>query len=137
MMKTFWKVWMYSWHYTHGYARTQRLGKPLYMHRLIMCAESVQEVDHEDGNTLNNVKSNLRLCNHQQNLANIKRKGGNESKGVSLMSNGKWKAYIGLNYKQIHLGVFDTKQSAKNAYNKAAIKLFGEFARTNKMLEVV
>jgi hypothetical protein len=52
-------------------------------------------------------------------------------KGVNLYRNGKWRATIG----QRHLGYFDTAQEAADAYDRAAVEHFGEFALTNKELE--
>lgn len=45
----------------------------------------------------------------------------------------RWKAYIKINKKQIHLGYFSTPEEAAVAYNNAAIKYFGEFANQNKL----
>ena len=47
------------------------------------------------------------------------------------MNNGKYRAYIFQNYKQIHLGVYDTLEEASAARDRASILLYGEFANIN------
>lgn len=56
-------------------------------------------------------------------------------KGVSR-DRGRWRAYIRVNYKQIHLGNFRTKEEAARRYNEAALKYFGEFAELNEIPNV-
>lgn len=63
-------------------------------------------------------------------MSNISRRRNNTSgyKGVSLEGT-RFKAKICKNYKQIHIGTFDTKEEAHAAYCTAARELHGEFAR--------
>ena len=91
-------------------------------------------VDHKDRNYLNNQKFNLRPCTYQQNCFNkapYKFVKSSKYKGVSKVGLGRWRAYIKINKKQIFLGVFPTSVEAALAYNKAATKLFKEFACLN------
>ena len=90
--------------------------------------------DHIDGDVLNNRKSNLRECSKKQNNRNVTMHSGNRCgyKGVVLW-NKKYRARITVNYKLINLGGFDTPEEAAKAYNEAAIKYFGEFAKLNKI----
>lgn len=104
------------------------------MHRIIMKAQKGQEVDHIDGNPLNNQRSNLRLCSKAQNRANRKLNANNKSgyKGVSWhIPTQKWLAHIKHNYKTYHLGLFLNKHEAAAVYNKYAIKFHGLYARLN------
>lgn len=102
------------------------------MHRLIIGAKRGQMVDHKDGNGLNNTLSNLRLCSHIQNCMNSASRGNKTGyKGVTLLHSGKFVAGIKHNGKTIHLGTFILVKDAALAYDDAARKYFGEFARTN------
>lgn len=92
------------------------------------------EVDHIDGDTLNNLRYNLRPCRHAQNGRNLRKWSSPTSsqyKGVSLRPSGDWRAYISTGGKQKHLGVFETEMAAARAYDAAAKHLFGAFARLN------
>jgi len=93
-------------------------------------------VDHKDGNGLNNRKANLRLCTNSQNQANRNGTQRNNTSGFNGVTwskhDKKWRAKIMLNKKRVHLGGYYTAAEAANAYDKAAIKLFGEFARVNR-----
>lgn len=118
---------------TQGYARAPLDGGPrLRLHRVLMDAPSGAEVDHIDGDVTNNRKSNLRLCSHAENGRNIKKKTNNTSghTGVSWSKPHRlWRAYIVLNNRQKHLGLFKSVEGAAAAYQSAAEQLFGEFRR--------
>ena len=91
-------------------------------------------IDHKDGNGLNNCRTNLRDATKSLNMANRGRTLANQSgyKGVSWHKHGhKWVAQIKANGRYYYLGLFGDKNSAARAYNDAAIKHFGEFARLN------
>jgi AP2 domain/HNH endonuclease len=94
------------------------------------------QVDHKDGDGLNNQRNtNLRLATPTQNQANRGRQKRNKSgvKGVSwIKARGKWGAFICINYKRSNLGSFKTKEEAAEAYRKAAVELYGEFACLDK-----
>jgi hypothetical protein len=110
-------------------------GGSMLMHRQILCLPSgTPLVDHRDRNGLNNQRSNLRICNSSQNQANSKIRSDNTSgyKGVHR-KRGKWKAALTFHDKEISLGSYSDIKDAALAYNEAAIKYFGKFARVNIM----
>jgi len=109
----------------------------IFMHRLILGVPS-RKIDHRDRNGLNNRRSNLRVCTHQQNLFNQTQRVNTSSiyKGVSWRKDRQeWIAYIRINGKRKHLGYSINEEQAALAYNEAATLYFGEFARLNIVQE--
>jgi hypothetical protein len=120
--------------YEHNkYAYRKINGKSVMMHRVIMNPPSNMVIDHINGNGLDNRKANLRICTATQNKANnfshLKGK-LSKYKGVSL-DHGLWIASIVNGNKKIRLGWFRDEKDAAMAYNEAASKYRGEFARLN------
>lgn len=118
----------------HGYSKDGR-SHSLYMAREIMNAPKGKQVDHINGDTLDNRKSNLRICTNSENSKNRGKHSDNTSgyKGVKFdtrMGFG-WIAQICVNYKRIYIGKYKTKEAAARAYNKAAKKHHGEYAVLN------
>jgi hypothetical protein len=110
------------------------LDENVYMHREIMQAPEGLEVDHENGDTLDNRRGNLRIATHAQNMRNMKRHKDNASgfKGVSWhAAMRQWRSVIWVDNKQRHLGMFNDRVAAAKAYDSAALKFFGQFARLN------
>ncbi len=103
------------------------------MHRVIMGITDLDiEVDHRDGNGLNNRRDNLRVATPTNNQQNRKYSWASSGmKGVQLLKSGKYTAGIRYMKKQIHLGTFQTLEDAARAYNTKASELFGEFAHLN------
>ncbi|MBL0320720.1 MAG: HNH endonuclease [Alphaproteobacteria bacterium] len=130
------KLNKYKWHLNNIYAErtTWPEHKHVYMHRYIMTAKAGQEVDHINGNKLDNRKENLRLASHSQNCKNQAKPKNNTSgyKGVTKNKAGNnWIAQIKTNGKHLSLGRFENIQDAARAYDNAARKYFGEFAKLN------
>lgn len=120
----------------HGYIAFPIDGRMYTGHRLAwlyMTGEWPQkEIDHINGIRSDNRWENLRLASKSQNKQNVKLSSRNTSgfKGVSWSrQNKKWIAQIAANGCKIHLGGFDTKELAYEAYCLAAGKLHGEFAK--------
>jgi hypothetical protein len=101
----------------------------LYVHGLWPAIE----VDHWDRNRKNNRMGNLREATRSENMRNVGKTVANKSgaKGVSWsQERKKWVASIQHNKRTIALGRYETIEAAKAAYDAAALKLHGEFART-------
>ena len=109
----------------------------IWMHRVILglVKGDSKETDHIDGDGLNNQRHNLRAGTHKQNGHNLrprKKQGTSRYKGVCWHKIYKrWLASIGVNNKKINLGYFDDEKEAALAYDEAARKYHGEFARCN------
>lgn len=125
------------------YARRDRWAngrkKSVSMHREIMgdipkglC------VDHINGDTLDNRRCNLRLATLSQNNANtgLCKKNATGFKGVVFhKKRKKWDVRLSFMGKRLHIGTFTNPQEAARAYDVAAIKHFGAYARTNAMIQ--
>lgn len=110
--------------------------KRVRMHRVIMNTPEGMDTDHRNGNRLDNRKENLRICTRQQNLRNSFVGSNNTTgyKGVAFHKfSGLYHATINVDKKQKSLGYHKTPQEAAKAYNDAALKYFGEFAKLNKL----
>lgn len=105
------------------------------MHRVLLNPLPGFDVDHVDGNGLNNQRSNMRVATRQQNIANKRISSRNTSgfKGVSLhRASGKWQVFLRIpNGKNKNLGNYETREEAARVYDDAARKWNGQFARLN------
>lgn len=113
-----------------GPGKRKRVG----MHTQLMGTPPGKEVDHRNGNGLDNRRRNLRVCAHAHNSQNVRKPIDNSSgfKGVSWNRRSEsWRAYIKTRRRQLHLGYFSNPRTAAKAYNEAAVRLFGKFARLN------
>lgn len=124
--------------YAGRFVTNQKKRELILLHRLLTpCCQSF-EVDHRNGNTLDNRRQNLRVATKSQNQANrgIPKNNTSGFKGVHF-DGSKYRAKVVCN-KQVHrLGHFDTAEQAAIAYDQKAIELFGEFAKTNFSIESV
>jgi len=97
------------------------------------------ELDHHDGNSLNNKFNNLREATTQQNNFNAKRRGNNNFVGVKCITNRKlkkkWVARITINNKRIQLGYYYTEEEAGLAFQAMADKYHGDFAYHNREID--
>jgi len=112
----------------HIYAVTR-----LRMHRLILNAPPGMYVDHINGDTLDNRKSNLRLCTTAQNQQNARpRRGSSKYKGVSYNSRKKrWLGAFMANGKTYYVGCFKSEDECAKAVDEKRKEVCGDFATTN------
>jgi hypothetical protein len=91
-------------------------------------------IDHINGNRADNRFENLREATNGQNRANSKTNSKHGVKGVRLTpwvkeGGRRWEARITVDRKTKHLGCFFTKEEAHKAYQDAAQKFHGAFAK--------
>jgi len=103
----------------------------IYFHQYIAKPRKGYQVDHINGNKLDNRRKNLRICLNGSNNRNKKKYSG-EYKGVHRdKRTGRWVAQITKNYRAKHLGTFSSAEEAAIAYNKSAKILHGKYAVLN------
>jgi hypothetical protein len=129
--------WSYRQHRGREYAIRALPGgrRNVFMHvELMGPLPDGFEVDHIDGNGLNNRRNNMREATRHQNMHNARGRRVSRSgyKGVSLNAcSGRWIARIFLEGRQRSLGCYDTAEEAARAYDAAAREAWGEFAFAN------
>ena len=121
--------------------QTRKRRKTITLHRLLMNPPEDMQVDHINGNGLDNRRENLRICTNAQNNANKPPQKNSKSglKGVRRSSKNRWCARIGTGFLKKDtdkptervIGYFSSKEEAARAYDRAAIRRYGEFAYTN------
>jgi hypothetical protein len=102
-----------------GYRRGMLLKHHTYAHQVIwkiMTGLDAPEIDHIDGNPLNNAWLNLRIGHHGMNQKNFPKRQDNTSGHVGVVQRGdRWIAQIGVYGTTKHIGIFDTKEEAIEA----------------------
>lgn len=129
------KRWRALWRNGRGwYAMRNEGSKVVYLHHAVLGPVATAEIDHVNGNGLDCRRANLRPATNSQNQANRRAPRNNTSgfRGVSWhKSEGKWRAVIKVHQRQTQLGYFGAPEDAARAYDAAARRAFGEFARVN------
>lgn len=136
--------WLNQWKWftreSHGiwYAERRTLAsegrgrRNVAMHAFLMRPDPGLEVDHRDGDGLNNRRSNLRVCVRAHNLLNRRLRSDNSTgfKGVALRG-GRYFARVQAFGQEHSLGYYRTAEEAARAYDRGARVHHGEFARLN------
>ena len=133
------EVSKYKWYCHGGYAervvaRDGERQTSVRMHVSIMGGKAGFEIDHINGNPLDNRKENLRHVTGAQNQHNQNARGGGTSKykGVSWKKTDKrWRSQITIGGKVYCLGSYKSEQDAAYVYNAWAESFFGNCARLN------
>lgn len=133
----------FNWHAgkrkntTYAIRTIKRKGKTfkILLHREILQAPKDLQVDHRDGEGLNNLRENLRLATSAQNKYNMhNRRKGKTSRFKGVMRHHtapKWMARIQTAGSVKYLGLFESEEDAARVYDQAARQYFGEFACPN------
>lgn len=112
-----------------------KIGRVSFLvHRVIMSLiyggiPTGMVVDHIDGDAFNNALTNLRFATFSQNSHNSKPRKSHLPKGV-FKSRNRLRVIIGIGNKQIYVGTFDDVDEASRAYQRAATRLHGEYAKS-------
>lgn len=125
----------------NNYWRAVRKGKKdetslVFMHREIIKAHKGDIVDHINGNALDNRRDNLRIVTAHENCFNRGKMTGSrlKYKGVTYVpETGKYRVNIYPDGEKIELGQFLDEKEAAFTYNVAALRLYGKYARINKI----
>lgn len=129
----------YNWNTTRScryLARKDKQSNQLLLHRVIMAPKKGECIDFINGDTLDCRRQNLRVCKRIDTQKN--RRGDYDSlsgfKGVHVSGTpGRWRVNITANGQIYHIGWFNDVIKAAKAYNRAAVRYHGEFARLNKI----
>ncbi|NHW45989.1 HNH endonuclease [Paenarthrobacter sp. MSM-2-10-13] len=105
---------------------------PLLLHRQVMDAPKGTEIDHANGDRLDNRRSNLRFCTRQQNMRNRTVSNQTGYKGIYWRKQSQaYVARLTVDGRSIHAGMSRDPELAAILYDVAALQIFGEFANLN------
>ncbi len=122
----------------NGYISVRFNNKSYQTHRIIWKMHNGSdlpftdyEIDHIDGNRMNNKIDNLRLATRSENGWNITKAGANSASGIRGVSwdkrRSKWESKIHVGGHKKFLGYFNSVSEAEEAYIAARFKYHGEF----------
>jgi hypothetical protein len=124
-----------GWVNSQGYCQVEVFNKNFMLHRIIYEMHNGTiptgfQIDHIDGNPLNNKIENLRICTQIENRQNSKLSKNNTTgyRGIVKTPNGKYQARLTVDGKKLYLGLFNTPEEAFNCVEQKRKELYGEFA---------
>lgn len=121
-----------SFNNPNGSLRIKVDGRLYCLHRLawlyVHGRWPVEFLDHINRDRSDNRIKNLRECSKSQNLHNMRRNPRSGFKGVRMERSGRWSCKIIAFGKRYHIGTFDTREEAFEAYKEKAREVHGEFA---------
>jgi hypothetical protein len=126
-------------HTSYAYRTTKSPKTSASMHRQLMDFPTGSQIDHIDGNGLNNLRCNLRICTSAHNSMNRKKRKNTSSKykGVAWeKGKNRWYVSIKVGRKSYYLGKVGSEKEGALVYDKIAREWFGQYARLNFPLEV-
>lgn len=127
----------YQWRLSKaGYVSRREGDKRIFLHREICQTPDGYVTDHINGNKLDNLRSNLRVCLDNENHYNSGIRSDNKSgyRGVCWSKDKKkWSVEIRKNGKKTFLGYHSDIKLAVRTYNTKAKEFFGDFARLNEI----
>ena len=112
--KYYWNI-RYDKRYPKHYIETFQKGKRIHLHRYILGLyyfSKSKTIDHINGDSLDNRKSNLRICTHKENMQNLKIQRRSKS-GIKFISwsntHDKWL----ISHKNRYIGMTNNLEIAK------------------------
>jgi hypothetical protein len=136
-MLSHWTWGIDAYGYVRRAVRVRGRFHGILMHRQLMLPDPGQDVDHINGDKLDNRKANLRPCTRRENVQNQRKfHGTSQYKGVYWdRRNSKWTAKLTTGGRQFYLGLFSDEIEAARAYDAKAREMYGEFSRVNFEVE--
>lgn len=126
--------------YEYGYKAGRSVSriKKVWMHNEIMRPPKGMEVDHIDGNTLNNTRENLRIVPHWVNCMNKRNRHNKTSKYIGVYKSKdkkKFEAYYWNKKagKHMHIGYFEDELEAARAHDAVVKRVYGKYACLNNL----
>ena len=114
--------------------RDNKTKKTVLLHRLLVGAFCGEEVDHINGDGMDNRLCNLQLVTRTQNQQKRRPRKGLTTRGVHFIARlNKWQARLTFEGKRHSLGLFTAKEEAIKAYNEKAKTVHGKFAYLNEL----
>lgn len=142
-------VGMYRWHlrknsngltsYAIANAKASCRSRSVFMHRVILATDTALQVDHINGNGLDNRRSNLRAATPSQNRQNAKKHRfsgvpSSEFIGVqkyTVRGAPRWRVEVRANKELFRLNNIRDEIEAAKIRDRFAVAFHGEFARLN------